>query len=439
MHSKQPIPLQTVTPDEFLPPISRWARLGGLTLVGVFGGVTALAALFKYNVTVKAPAVIRPTGELRVIEAATSGTVEEIAIRPNQTLQQGDAIAIVDDSQLQTQKRQLQISIDQLHAQLQQVNQQLASIQSQIDAERAKLNSAIAAAEADLRLAQRQYRDQQAVTQADTKEAESAVRFATEELKRFRQLADTGAVPELQIQEKKAALETAQARLERTQALLDPSNAQVEQSQATLKQAIADRDATLAQLAQTRQQILQQHAELQSQLLDKQQALRQTETDIEQTIIRSPTDGIVQALELRNPKQVVQSGEVVGHISPTNALLVIKASVSHADISRIEVGQNVQIRLESCPYPDYGVASGIVTAIAPDSQQQSSNPDAVALPSNRDSATYNVIVQPQQLILRTPQKTCALQAGMQGRADIITQQETPLSFFLRKMRLFADI
>lgn len=111
-------------------------------------------------------------------------------------------------------KRQLEIAIDQLQMQLQQVTQQLIAIENQIKAEQIKLDSAIASARANLQLAQRQYQDQQAITQADAREAKAAVKFAQDELNRFRQLDDTGAVADLQIEEKAAALETAQARLE---------------------------------------------------------------------------------------------------------------------------------------------------------------------------------------------------------------------------------
>jgi len=83
-------------------------------------------------------------------------------------------------------------------------------------------------------------------------------------------------------------------------------------------------------------------------------------------MIRALIDGIIQSLELRNAQQLVQPSEVIGYLSPLQSPLVMKAAVSHADISRVKIGQAVQIRIESCPYPDYGVAQGKVSAIAPD-------------------------------------------------------------------------
>ncbi|MEG4072750.1 hypothetical protein QUA30_08645 [Microcoleus sp. Pol14C2] len=46
--------LRTAKPDEFLPPVSRWITAGGLFLLATFGSAIALAAVAKYNVTVRA-------------------------------------------------------------------------------------------------------------------------------------------------------------------------------------------------------------------------------------------------------------------------------------------------------------------------------------------------------------------------------------------------
>jgi len=93
-----------VQSNEFLPPISPWTTLGGLFLVGTFGVTIALATFTQYNVTVKAPATVRPIGEVLIVQAAVEGTVKRIEVQENQVVKKGDAIAIVDDSRLQTQK-----------------------------------------------------------------------------------------------------------------------------------------------------------------------------------------------------------------------------------------------------------------------------------------------------------------------------------------------
>jgi len=92
------------------------------------GGCSLSAALsqpFTYSVTVKAPANIRPLGELRIVQAASEGVVKSIEVKENQVVRKGDAIAIIDDSQLQTKKSQLQGNIQQSHLQLAQIDAQI--------------------------------------------------------------------------------------------------------------------------------------------------------------------------------------------------------------------------------------------------------------------------------------------------------------------------
>ncbi|MEG4216018.1 hypothetical protein QUA27_03480 [Microcoleus sp. Pol14C6] len=78
--------LRTAKPDEFLPPVSRWITAGGLFLLGTFGSAIALAAVTKYNVTVRDPATVRPAGEIRIVEAATAGTVKSLHVKENQAV-----------------------------------------------------------------------------------------------------------------------------------------------------------------------------------------------------------------------------------------------------------------------------------------------------------------------------------------------------------------
>jgi multidrug efflux pump subunit AcrA (membrane-fusion protein) len=96
--------LPQVQDNEFLPPLGRWTTLGGLVLLTAMGIAITLASVVKYKVTVKAEANVRPTGELRIVNAATEGSVMSISVKENQVVKTGDAIATIDDSRLQTKK-----------------------------------------------------------------------------------------------------------------------------------------------------------------------------------------------------------------------------------------------------------------------------------------------------------------------------------------------
>lgn len=250
-----PSSLHAAQPDEFLPPIGQWATVGGLVMLAGFVGAVLLAAVLPYKVVVKAPAMIRPAGELRLVQASGEGKIKRIDVRGSQVVEAGQAIAAIDDSQLQTKKQQLQDSITQSQQQLLQNQVQRGAIRQQIDAETEQANRTVASAQADLSLNQRTHQDLQTTTTAEVQEAEAALTLAQEELNRYRQLADTGAVAELQIREKEAAVKVATARLERMKAAVNPSDAEVEKSREQIVQQQAQGKATIARLMQEQAQL----------------------------------------------------------------------------------------------------------------------------------------------------------------------------------------
>ncbi len=87
---------------------------------------------------------------------------------------------------------------------------------------------------------------------------------------------------------------------------------------------------------------------------------------------------------------------------------------------------------ESIPNTDYGTLKAEVVGISPD-----------VIPSDRPGVAsfYEATIRPEKsylasrAFLPTSEARCAIQVGMEGRADIISKKETVLQFMLRKARL----
>jgi multidrug efflux pump subunit AcrA (membrane-fusion protein) len=430
--------LRPVQPNEFLPPVAQWATLGGVVMLAIFAVAVIAAAVLKYPATVKALAMMRPTGELRIVQAGATGKVNRIEVKAYQAVQQGDAIAYLDNSRLQTQKQQLYSSIQQNQRQLAQINAQIQALQAQIAAETKAFQRAIAADEGDLKLNQRQYQERQIVTQAEVREAKAAARLAQEELGRYRALANTGAIPQVQISEKVAALEVAVARLQRTQAALNPSTASVEIATERIEQKRAQGISTLATLDKEREALIQQKVQLNKELTRDRTELQQVEKELTHTVIRSPVAGRIQQLNLRNLDQLVQIGDVLAQIAPSDVPLVVKAFVTPQDIGQIKIAQSAKIKVKGCPHTDFGTLAGKVITISPDvivSQSQTAITSIQQVPLPISDARYEVTIQPQSFVLEAGDRLCNLEIGMDGSAEIVTRQETVLTFFFRKFKL----
>ncbi|MEH2338057.1 biotin/lipoyl-binding protein [Nostoc sp.] len=103
----QPKFIRPVQNDEYLPPISIWTRLRGLFLIGTIGAAFSLTSVIQYKIILKTDATVRPTGEIRLVQTATEATVTSIKVKENQVVRKGDAIALIDNAQLQSKKNQI--------------------------------------------------------------------------------------------------------------------------------------------------------------------------------------------------------------------------------------------------------------------------------------------------------------------------------------------
>ncbi|WP_421654925.1 HlyD family secretion protein [Leptothermofonsia sp. ETS-13] len=214
-----------------------------------------------------------------------------------------------------------------------------------------------------------------------------------------------------------------------------PSNNQSQtgdQSKTLVAGALETLGKSGATLSNRRDRLLQQRLALENQIQYDGESLRAVTAEINKQIVKAPTDGKLLKLDVNYPGQPLRMGDPIARIVPQNAPLVVKGQVETQDISKVAIGQPVQMRVTAYPYPDYGVLPGKVQAIAPDVT-------TVRDGSGSGMSYYEVTIQPDQPYLTKNSRQYPLQAGMEVRADIISRQETLLQFLLRKARLWTDL
>lgn len=477
-------------------PINLITIVGGILIIATVGLAIIGASIFRYPVTVRAEASVRPRGELQLVQAAAEGSVIRIFVQENQGIRKGDIIAKLDNSRLQIQKSQLQIQIQQTNSELEQIQSQILKQDSQILSERERISRTIASAEAELARIQRTYRDQSmtAVMQveeaqanlnlvrqewqkarsdyqsalADFKSIKAAHQAALTKTTRYKKALEEGAISqdsfqeiqlnavqkeqavasqnsviaakEQTIEQQNQAVIAAQTRLAAAKVTLNPSNAEVKGYRQRVAEETARGKALITTLKKERYGLLQQQIRTMQQLDNAEKELRQVELLLRQTLIAAPTDGILFNLNLRNAGQMVRASEEIAKIAPSHTPLVVKAQVAAADIGKVKLTQQVQVRVSACPYPDYGTLKGQVRAIAPDAISPANiSPTSGQKPGESENRFYEVVIEPESRRLAQAGKTCDIQLGMAGKVDIITKEETLMQFLFRKARLITDL
>ncbi len=482
--------------QELLPPLSRWMNWGGLLLVGTVGLTITLTSVFKYNVTIEAPANIRPNGELRIVQAGIKGQVQQILVKANQEVRAGDILVILDSSSLQVQKSQLENRIQQSKLQLLQINAQIRSQNAQIVAEAEKSNLVIASAKAGLSRSRRDYRDKQITSQVNVEEAEAKVKSAREKIEqtqtelkvpeanlrslyaslnaailkseRYKAISEDGALPLNQVEEaqliitqQKEAIEAqkatihahykiieqnkqdlvaAIANLQRVRVSLNPNRAEITIATKNISQEKATHSSLLATLKKEQEALIEKQIDLHKQIESDLKELEKLAIDLKQTQIKAPVDGIILKINLRNPGQTVETNSEIAQIAPSKTPLIIKALVAAQDVNKVKPRQKTQLKVSACPYPDYGTLKGKVKQISPDaipleSYSKISPTDA----NNLNHNFYEVTIEPESLILKQGLNKCIIQLGMEGKVVIVSREETILQYLLRKARLSTDL
>jgi HlyD family secretion protein len=451
--------------DHSLPPISPWTSLAGVFLVGTVITTISLSSWVKYNVTVKAAAIIRPIGETRVVQSKIEGTIKNVVVKENQTVKQGEEIAVLDTEQLLIKKSQLEENIKQNKLQIIQIYAQNRTLNHQMMAEKRAIERIINAAQQDLLRNQREYQERTINTQGELKTAEVNIQkelvdlqkaqadleFAKVDRDRYEQLAKVGAVGNREFEQKKLvveqtnltlqaaqkAVDIAKIKVKSNQAAINPTTAMVKMAEERIAQEIAKGEANIAALNKEREGLIQRLVEIQAQIKQSQKELQQVENQRRNSIIVAPSNGIIFKLNLRNSGQFIRAGESIAEIVPNTASLVIKAMIPAGEIKKVAVGQKVELRIDACPYPDYGTAKGVVKTIAPDaiiSQNKDTN-TPISSPINYFEAT----IRPENISFGNNSRKCLLQAGMNATSEIISREETALHFMLRKARLMTDL
>jgi HlyD family secretion protein len=460
---------EEITTEHFIPPANPWILTSGFFLAGAVAIAFILAYVIKYNVTVKATAVVRPVGELHLIQPEIEGSIKSLVVKENQSVKSGEIIAEIDDTQLQIKKSQLQNNIEQSKLQILTINGQIQAVNIQIISEQKSTNTAVASAEAELARNQRDYQDRRISTQSEALAAESSLQkayvdlqksqadlgFANRDKQRYQQLYKVGIISRRDFDQKeqivlqnqsvvaveRKAVDIAAIRLQSAKSTLNPSTALIEIAKQRIAQEQARGTATSAVLSKEYQALKQRRIEIDNQIGQAEKELQQTENQLRKTKIRSTTDGIILKLNLRNPSQTVRPSESIAEIAPDNAPLTIKAMVNSGDIQKVLVGQKVQLRVEACPYPDYGTLQGLVKAVSPDTIPSTNNNSVNTTTNDKIAANsyFEATIEPNTLSLGKGDRQCRIQSGMIAKADIISQEDTVLKFLMRKARILTDL
>jgi HlyD family secretion protein len=360
-----------------------WRWLMGLIASGVLiVGTTATVKtiqqrnspvdISKLTVPVEAKTVtvrITASGKVQPVQSVnispkSPGLLAGLNIEQGETVEKGQIIARMDNSEIKMRILQYKANLEQVKAQL--AESQAGSRPEEI----AQAKARVAQAQAQLSIIRdgnRLEEVQQAQAQVDS--AKASVVLTQSRVKRYQNLAKDGAISQDSLEQYISENSKAQANLEEAQRRLSllkigNRNQDIQKQQAIVNQ---EREA-LRQLENGNRP--EEIAKLKAAVASAEAQLKQQQVQLEDTIIRAPFAGIITQRYATLGGYVSPAISASSNASATSTSIVALAkglevlvNVPEVDISQIKQGQKVEILVDA--YPDE-VFQGRVRLIAPE-------------------------------------------------------------------------
>jgi HlyD family secretion protein len=380
--------------------------LASLALIALL----AAGAAYFYSGRSQASAdgVIRISGNIEVTEAEVSfkipGRVTERLVSEGETVEAGQIVAILDDSELVREASLRRAEVAAAEAVLAEL--EAGSRPEEI----AQAEAAVAQAQARLAELEAGSRPEEVATaEAAVERARAdAVRWESE-FERISRLHEEGVVSAQLLDSVRSSRDMAGEQLRAAEQQLHlvregPRKEQIAQARASLEQARAQ--LSLVRAGPRREQIAQARARLEQ----ARQALAAAETRVGYTVVASPLSGIVLSDNIE-PGEFVSAGTPVVTVAELDNVW-LRAFVNETDLGRVKVGQTARISTDTYPGKTY---EGRVSFL---SSQAEFTPRNVQTQEERVKLVYRVKID-------LPNPDQELKPGMPADAEILTGLSEP--------------
>lgn len=135
--------------------------------------------------------------------------------------------------------------------------------------------------------------------------------------------------------------------------------------------------------------------------------------------LRAPEDGTVHELALHTVGAVVQAAQPLMKLVPAGAVLEVEATVLNRDIGFVEIGQAVQVKLDTFAFTKYGAVPGRVAAVSSD-----------AVADERLGPVYKVRVALDRQSIAIGGRALPLSPGLAATVDIRTGTRRVIDYVL---------
>ncbi len=319
----------------------------------------------------------------------TSGRLLERAVDEGDEVKKGMTLARLDDEQLRWQREQAVAALAAAQSRLAELDAQIRYQKENMSAQVDQRMAEVRQSEAQLKELLAGSRSQEiAQSEAAVQRALSAQRKAEGDFKRASELRQDEDISAIEFDQYKSAFESAQAELDRVRQQLDlvkegprtedieAARAQAQRSQAGLRQA----QAVALDIRRSEQGRETARADIEK----AKAVLSQLESQLADTVVESPTDGVV-LVKHAEPGEVLAAGSSVVSVGDVDHPW-LRGYIPESSLGRVRLGSKVKVTNDSYPGKAY---QGEITFI---SSEAEFTPKQIQTPQERVKLVYRIKV-----------------------------------------------
>lgn len=366
-----------------------------------------------------------PSSQLQRVQSFDGGVVDDILVDEGDRVAAGQLLMRIDPTRFLSTFNENRVQAEALEARAERLralatgsefttaNDLVQRAPNIVERERELYNSNLDTLDEQRqilqeRLEQRRAELNEAVSRRDT--ASRELGLASQELNMTQPLLQSGAVSEVEIL--RLRREVSRARGERIQA-----TAQV----ARLESAIQEAEGELREVdSQARTEWRQELTATLGELAALNESSSGLQDRVRLAEIRSPVDGVVQRLTFNTLGGVVQPGQEVVEIVPTDDTLVVEARIAPQDIAFLRPGLPATIKLTAYDFAIYGGLRAELEHIS-----------ASTTTDEEGNTFYRVRVRTRDSADEMVEEDLDVIPGMTAQVDIVTGKRTVMQFLLK--------
>ena len=151
------------------------------------------------------------------------------------------------------------------------------------------------------------------------------------------------------------------------------------------------------------------------------------------TTIRSPMKGVVKNVQITTVGGVVQAGQPILEIVPTEDVMLVEAYVKPSEVAFLKVGQAAVVKLTAYDFNKYGGLEGVLEHLSPDTlrdekQKKPGNPVEL------EEGFYRIIVRVKETTDLRNGLRLTPSPGMTASVEIRTGYKTVLEYLFRPLQ-----